>query len=159
MCQVGAGQLDVGTGRNNLIHTMLLFLYRWINFSLMISTFCGSGFDRIGLACWEGSTLVSLASIYFGCWTSRLMDQKWQFIFLHSLVLIWLPKLEQGNCEQSQVHMISWRVERNLSVLYHFYTKNKHKFTPLLSFKDEYWKTGKLTCPSFALKTWFVKGS
>ena len=88
MCQVGAGQLDVGTGRNNLIHTMLLFLYRWINFSLMISTFCGSGFDRIGLACWEGSTLVSLASIYFGCWTSRLIDQKWQSIFLHSLVLI-----------------------------------------------------------------------
>merc|ERR1712243_26839 len=26
--QVGAGQLDVGTGRNNLIHTILLFLYR-----------------------------------------------------------------------------------------------------------------------------------
>merc|ERR1712113_470950 len=54
----------------------------------ILFTQCSSsstGFDRIGLACWEGSTLVSRASIYFGCWTSLLIDLKLQFIFLLSL--------------------------------------------------------------------------
>ena len=27
--QVGSSQLDVGAGRNNLVHTVLLFLHRW----------------------------------------------------------------------------------------------------------------------------------